>query len=116
MVRVGTSKKLAHLHSSVRLDFFLESLFAYAVEFRWDLRAWAVLENHYHFIAASPPEPGLLAKFLGRLHMQTVRQLNMWDNAPARKVWFQFGIVISPLSVRIWPGSIMFIRTRFIMA
>jgi len=28
--------------------------------------------------------------FLGKLHMQTAKQLNLWDNTPGRKVWFQF--------------------------
>jgi putative transposase len=78
------------LNSPLRLDFFQESLFRCAREFGWDLRAWAVLANHYHFIAASPPDTRTLPKFLGKLHMQTARQLNLWDNTPKRKVWFQF--------------------------
>ena len=42
------------------------------------------------FIAASPSAPGTLRNFLGKLHMQTSKQLNAWDRAPGRKVWFQF--------------------------
>ena len=49
-----------------------------------------MLANHYHFVAVSPPDPASLRKFLGKLHMQTAKQLNLWDNAPGRKVWFQF--------------------------
>jgi putative transposase len=90
MITTGTYQKLPHLNSTRRLDFFLESLFSCAIEFGWDLRAWAVLANHYHVIASSPPNPGMLPKFLGKLHMQTARQLNLWDNTPGRKVWFQF--------------------------
>ncbi len=90
MVTAGTYKKLPHLNSPMRLNFFVESLFASAAAFCWDLRAWAVLANHYHFIAASPQEPGTLRKFLGKLHMQTSKKLNHWDNAPGRRVWYQF--------------------------
>ncbi|HZV36807.1 MAG TPA: hypothetical protein VFB72_19675 [Verrucomicrobiae bacterium] len=72
------------------MDFFLESLFAYAEEFRWSLKAWAVLNNHYHFIGSSPPEPASLRKFIGKLHMKTAQELNRQDAAPGRKVWFQF--------------------------
>ena len=90
MVTGGTHQKLPHLNTPERLDFFLESLFARAAEFGWELRAWAVLANHYHFVAVSPPDPGNLRKFLGKLHMQTAKQINLWDNAPGRKVWFQF--------------------------
>lgn len=90
IVTTGTYQKVPHLHSPDRLDFFLESLFACASEFAWDLRAWAVLANHYHFVVASPSVPSTLRKFLGKLQMQTAKQLNLWDNTPARKVWFQF--------------------------
>ena len=90
IVTAGTYRKLPHLNSPLRLDFFQRSLFECASEFGWDLRAWAVLGNHYHFVAASPSRPGTLRKFLGKLHMQTARQLNLWDNTPERRVWFQF--------------------------
>ena len=90
MVTTSTYQKLQHLNCPQRLDFFVESLFARAAEFGWDLRAWAVMANHYHFIAQSPPNPGTLRKFPGKLHMQTAKQINLWDNTPGRKVWFQF--------------------------
>jgi putative transposase len=89
IVTAGTYQKLPHLHSPLRRDFFLKSLFDYAIEFQWNLRAWAVLTNHYHFVAASS-NPANLRKFLGKLHMKTAKQLNLWDNTPGRKVWFQF--------------------------
>jgi putative transposase len=90
IVTTGTYRKLLHLNSPPRLDFFQESLFKCASEFGWHLRAWAVLANHYHFVAASPCDPRTLRKFLGKLHMQTAERLNLWDNKPGRKVWFQF--------------------------
>ena len=90
IVTAGTYEKLPHLSSTLRLDFFAESLFACATEFGWDLRAWAVLANHYHFVGASPSAPETLRRLLGKLHMQTAKQLNLWDNTPGRKVWFQF--------------------------
>jgi putative transposase len=90
MVTAGTYQKNPHLNSPARLDFFLESLFRYAAEFGWSLRAWAVLANHYHFLAASPAEPQTLRKFLGKLHMKTAQELNRQDAAPGRKVWHQF--------------------------
>jgi putative transposase len=90
IVTTGTYRKLPHLKSPGRLDFFQESLFEYANEFGWDLRAWAILANHYHFVAASPSDPQTLRKFLGKLHMQTSKQLNRLDNTPGRTVWFQF--------------------------
>jgi putative transposase len=90
MVTAGTYRKLPHLQSSERMDFFLESLFRFADEFGWSLRAWAVLANHYHFIAASPPDSASLPRFRGKLHMKTAQEWNRQDAAPGRKVWFQF--------------------------
>ena len=90
MITTGTYKRLPHLSSPERLDFFQDSLFRYASEFGWNLRAWAVLSNHYHFIAASPADAATLLKCLGKLHGQTARQLNRWDKTDGRKVWFQF--------------------------
>lgn len=90
MVTAGTYQKQPHLNSAPRLDFFLKSLFRYADEFHWLLRAWAVLANHYHFVAISPPDPRSLRKFLGKLHMKTAQELNRQDATPGRKVWHQF--------------------------
>jgi putative transposase len=90
IVTAGTYRKLPHLNSPQRLDLVQESLFEYAQEFAWNLRAWAVLTNHYHFVAASPSEHGTLRKFLGKLHMQTAKHLNRLDNTPGRTVWYQF--------------------------
>jgi putative transposase len=90
IVTTGTYQKLPHLNSPQRLDFFLESLFARAAEFGWGLRAWAVLVNHYHFVAQSPADPGNLRQFMGKLHMQTAKEFNLRDHTPGRKVWYQF--------------------------
>jgi len=90
IVTTGTYRKLSHLNSRARLDFFQKPLFEYADEFGWNLRAWAVLANHYHFVAASPTDPCTLRRFLGKLHMKTAAQLNALDRTPGRKVWFQF--------------------------
>lgn len=90
MVTAGTYKKLPHWNTPERLDYFLNSLFNHATEFGWQLQAWAVMSNHYHFIATSPADPSTLRQFLGKLHMTTSKQLNKWDGAAGRKVWFQY--------------------------
>ena len=90
MVTTGTYQKKSHLNTSERRDTFVEALFAGATEFGWSLQAWAVLPNHYHFIAISPADPSSLRRFLGKLHMATSKHLNELDGQPGRKVWFQF--------------------------
>jgi putative transposase len=90
MVTAGTYQKLPHLNTPERRDLFLEALLQRAAEFAWTLRAWAVMSNHYHFVAASPQDPCILKRFLGKLHMTTAKQLNEWDGQPGRRVWFQY--------------------------
>lgn len=90
MVTAGTYQKLPHWNTPQRLDFLLEALFARATEFGWQLQAWAVLSNHYHFIAASPADASSLRKFIAKLHMTTAKQLNEWDGTLGRKVWYQY--------------------------
>ncbi|MHB1238109.1 MAG: transposase [Gallionella sp.] len=90
MVTAGTYQKLPRWNTPERRDFLLDALFVRAAEFGWQLQAWAVLPNHYHFIAASPEDPSTLRRFLAKLHMTTAKQLNEWDSAPGRKVWYQF--------------------------
>lgn len=90
MVTAGTYQKVHHWNSPERRDFLLDALFARAAEFGWQLQAWAVMSNHYHFVATSPEDPATLRRFLGKLHMTTAKQLNEWDDMPGRKVWYQF--------------------------
>ena len=78
------------LHTPERLSLVQDILFAVAEEFRWELRAWSVLINHYHFVAKSPDDPATLKPMLAKLHSCSARQLNAWDEAPGRKVWFRF--------------------------
>ncbi len=90
MVTASTYGKLPHWNTPARLDFLLDSLFSLATEFGWRLQAWAVMSNHYHLIGASPADPTTLQRFIGKLHMTTAKQLNKWDGAAGRKVWFQY--------------------------
>jgi len=116
MVTAGTYQKRPYLKSPARLDFFLESLFQYAAEFQWSLRAWAVLSNHYHFLAASPPDPKSLRRLISKLHMKTAQEFNRQDATPGRKVWFQFRDTRITYENPISPVFIMSTTTRRNMA
>jgi len=70
-----------------RKEFFLKTLFEKATLFGWIMEAWAVLQNHYHFIAQAPEDATTLAKLLQQVHSITAIQINRWDNTPGRQVW-----------------------------
>ena len=90
MITAGTYKKIHHLSDDKRLDFFLNLLLSYAKEFDWVLHAWAVLSNHYHFVASSPGHPENLKPMLSKLHTLSAREFNGQDQSPGRKVWYQY--------------------------
>jgi putative transposase len=89
MVTAGTYQKTLHFNDKNRLDFLLNSLHAHAREFNWRLQAWAIMANHYHFIARSE-SPQNLAEFVTRLHIDTAKFVNGLDDAKGRRVWFQY--------------------------
>lgn len=90
MVTAATHHKTLHFNSPDRLQFLHDELLQLARNYQWDLQAWAILANHYHFIARSPKDPSKLSVFLSNLHIKTARHLNSLDNTPNRKVWWQY--------------------------
>ncbi|CAN5863642.1 transposase [soil metagenome] len=80
-----------------RREYLQESLLVLSARYGWDMEAWAVLSNHYHFVAHSPaatllcPDPAAsLLKFLRHLHGHTARHVNRLDAAAGRQVWHNF--------------------------
>ena len=61
-----------------------------AEDFNWQLQAWAILANHYHFMARSPHNPANLPAFLSNLYVCTAKYVNTQDNMPNRRVWWQY--------------------------
>jgi putative transposase len=55
----------------------------------WNLQAWSVFPNHYHFVAESA-SPANLSSTIGRLHSLTAHSVNNRDHKIGRKVWFQY--------------------------
>lgn len=93
MVTAGTCNKAPLLHTPPRLELVQKLLFTITREFGWTLQAWAILRNHYHFVAGSPAGvegAKTLPRMLGKLHMLSAKELNRQDNTLGRKVWFQF--------------------------
>ncbi|OVE73498.1 hypothetical protein BVX94_03715 [bacterium B17] len=90
MITCGTYRKAHFLNTPDKLDMFRVLFFDCITEAGWDLHAWALLSNHYHFIASSPFEPSSLRRMISKLHTLSARDLNERDRQPGRKVWFQY--------------------------
>jgi len=85
MVTAGTYRKRHILSAPEKLSLVRDRLRELAPEYGWDLRAWAVLSNHYHFVALPPEEPGSLSDMVRHLHSDTARQLNRMDDRGGRR-------------------------------
>jgi len=103
MITAATFQKAHRFKGSERLDMLMEALFRYATEYEWQLQAWALFPNHYHFIAVSPAHPKTLARFLNTLHMKTARAVNQMDGTPGRRVWFQYWDSQITFTNSYWP-------------
>ncbi len=90
MVTAGTYQKRHHFRSPDRLSLLVEQLQSLSQSYGWQLQAWAVFSNHYHFVAISPGDPASLPNFLRHLHSVTAHEVNRQDNAEGRKVWHSY--------------------------
>jgi len=50
-VPAGTYLKAHYFRTPQRLDVLQRGLLAVARDFSWELEAWAIFSNHYHFVA-----------------------------------------------------------------
>lgn len=90
IVTAGTYLKVHHFNTPERLMFLHDSLLSLAEAFGWQLHAWAVFSNHYHFVAYAPKDPSNLSVWIAKLHHSTAVVVNRYDQAPNRQVWHQF--------------------------
>jgi putative transposase len=89
-VTTGTYLK-PHLFRGVeRLDYLQRELLSHAKDTGWQLEAWAVFSNHYHFVAHASEGAIDLRVMLKELHRKTSIHLNELDGEPGRQVWHNF--------------------------
>lgn len=89
----STYLKAHHFRGKDRLCVLHRGLLTVTRDFGWQLEAWAVFSNHYHFIAHFPPDApdaSNLPDMLSVLHVKTSGWVNKLDRTPARQVWFNF--------------------------
>ncbi len=90
----GTYKKAHFFAGDQRLKALHDGLLKYASNYGWQLEAWAVFPNHYHFVGHSPggAEDGAesLPIFLADLHQHSAAWVNGLDAARDRKVWHNY--------------------------
>lgn len=90
IVTAGTYLKTHIFQASERLDLLQTNLLSHAKTAGWELHAWAIFSNHYHFVAQSPADPKNLSVWLAQFHQSTAAVVNQQDSSANRKAWYQF--------------------------
>ena len=91
MVTAGTYEKEHFFRGPDRLKLLQTTLLELTEQYGWQIQAWAVFSNHYHFIASLPDAGGgNLSRVLSHLHSNTARAINGLDTKPGRKVWHNY--------------------------
>ncbi|MFA6451406.1 MAG: transposase [bacterium] len=90
IITSATYQKVKYFNDPERLQFLLDHLFEIAEEYHWQLQAWAVLSNHYHFVTLTTAESKSLSTGISKLHTITAKWLNKLDEKSERKVWYQY--------------------------
>ena len=89
-VTARTREQTRHFQPPERLGWACGHLLELAGHYGWRMEAWAVLPNHYHFVAHSPEgatSAESLRKFLRHLHGDITRHINRLDGVEGRKIW-----------------------------
>ena len=90
MITAATYKKALLFDTPQKRDFLLSALFEESERLEWRMQAWAVMANHYHFVALAPSDADSLKTLTRRLHSRTARWVNGETGHRGRKVWHQY--------------------------
>jgi len=75
MVTTGTYLKQPFFHRPDALTRLTNQLLELADCYHWNLQAWALFPNHYHFLAESE-KPSNLKAFIRALHSESATEIN----------------------------------------
>lgn len=90
IVTGATYHKEHHFRGKQRLDYLTNRLLSVIGEGGWQLEAWAVFSNHYHFVAHATENCRKLDQLLKSLHGESAIEVNRLDDQPGRTVWFNY--------------------------
>ncbi len=89
-VTAGTLHKQHFFDTPAKRDLLERMLLSIAKRYAWQLEAWAVLANHYHFVARGSPDSLHMRGMLRELHSRSAIEINRIDGVENRPVWFNF--------------------------
>jgi REP element-mobilizing transposase RayT len=82
-VTAGTYLKAHHFCTPQRLEVLQRGLLTVARDFSWELEAWALFSNHYHFIAHS--QSGFRKRKQPVANARRTSRADCWLDQPTRQ-------------------------------
>jgi putative transposase len=95
---LGHALYLASAQAKTLLRDTLETL---VKELSISLRAWVILDNHYHLLLKTRRGQDL-SRFFRLLHGSTARQINLWDAITGRQVWHNYWDTCIRTEADVW--------------
>jgi putative transposase len=89
-ITAGTLHKKHLFDTPAKRDLLERMLLSLSKVLGWQLEAWAVFSNHYHFVARGQPDSTPMREFLRELHSRSAIDLNRLDAMERRTVWYNF--------------------------
>ncbi len=90
IVTAGTYLKDHYFRSPARLDYLEANLLSSANEAGWQLEAWAVFSNHYHFVGHAGAGCEALSSWVAAMHQRTSGHVNELDRSVGQRVWCNY--------------------------
>jgi len=86
----GTILHHAHLLApAAHKQYLQEEVLNLAPDYGLDIKAWVILNNHYHILFRLV-DGEKLPHFINRFHSKTATTFNQWDNQAGRQVWWNY--------------------------
>ncbi len=89
IITAATVNHVPFLASQRAKAFLRNKLRELIQEFHITLKAWVILNDHYHLLLKSNAAK-TLPRFFGKLHGSTAFQFNQWDNMLGRQIWHNY--------------------------
>jgi len=85
----STLNKIGLFNNYDKKHLLEKAIFGSTKELGVKIFAWVILDNHYH-IEFKIESPERLPKYVQYIHGKSSKEINSLDNAPGRKIWYQY--------------------------
>lgn len=89
MLTAATLGKRPYLSSNRAKLFLCNKLKELVIIYQIVLRAWVILDNHYHILFKAS-DAQVVPRLIGKLHGSTAFQFNQWDDKRGRQIWHNY--------------------------